>query len=416
MRAGYYCIDTFTPLNANAYLAARGAVNCALTAAEFLLAGERAAYALVRPPGHHAERKSFGGFCYFANAAIAAQYLVSYGRVAILDIDYHHGNSQQNIFYRRNDVYTVSLHGNPRFAYPYFTGFADEVGEGIGYGYNLNIPLPEHLSAEDYFSHLGRALKAVRAYAPEYLVVALGLDTAKADPTGTWSLHAKDFDHVGRMIGELNYPTLIVQEGGYRTQTLGINARHFFSGLHQALDTAIPGKPARPARSNAQNVLTMRHNIRLGDIESVRELLQSTGVFTAAELQVAGELVAENLLKGAESSGYHFSMAEEGGGLLAYACYGPVPFTRSVYNLYWIAVKRDVQGRKLARQVLNDTESVIRSSGGDTIYAETSGRSEYAAARGFYTANGFDLFSRYPDFYAPGDDKIVYRKSLADTV
>ncbi len=144
--AGYYCMDTFTPINRNAFPAARRAVDCALTAAREILNGRRLAYALVRPPGHHAERRVFGGFCYFNNNAIAAQYLSGYGRVAILDIDYHHGNGQQDIFYRRSDVLTVSIHGHPSFAYPYFSGFEDEKGEGEGEGFNFNLPLPEHIA------------------------------------------------------------------------------------------------------------------------------------------------------------------------------------------------------------------------------------------------------------------------------
>ena len=130
VRAGYYCIDTFTPINRNAFPAAKRAVDCVLTAADEILDGRRIAYALVRPPGHHAERRSFGGFCYFSNSAVGAQYLSGYGRVAIVDIDYHHGNGQQDIFYERSDVLTVSIHGDPDFAYPYFTGFADERGAG----------------------------------------------------------------------------------------------------------------------------------------------------------------------------------------------------------------------------------------------------------------------------------------------
>ncbi|MGE4553758.1 MAG: GNAT family N-acetyltransferase, partial [Desulfovibrionaceae bacterium] len=140
VRAGYYCIDTFTPLNANAYKAAKRAVDCALTAAERLTAGDRLAYALVRPPGHHAERRSFGGFCYFDTAAVAAHSLSALGTVAVLDVDYHHGNGTQDIFYERPDVLTVSIHGHPSFAYPYFSGFAEERGAGAGLGYNLNLP------------------------------------------------------------------------------------------------------------------------------------------------------------------------------------------------------------------------------------------------------------------------------------
>ena len=244
LRAGYYCIDTFTPLNANAYKAARGAVDCALTGADWLLDGGRAAYALVRPPGHHAETAAFGGFCYFNSAAIAAQHLCERGRVALLDIDYHHGNGAQEIFYRRRDVLTISLHGHPRYSYPYFSGFEDEKGEGDGKGYNLNFPLSEGLDGAAYRDVLRNALERVRRYKPEFLVIALGFDTAKGDPTGSFSLLARDFRENGRLLGELSLPTLIVQEGGYKTQTLGINARHFFAGFHDGAATGaarIPG-------------------------------------------------------------------------------------------------------------------------------------------------------------------------------
>ncbi len=147
VRAGYYCMDTFTPLTHNVWPAAKRAVDCALTAARHLLEGQRLAYALVRPPGHHAERRVFGGFCYFGNSAVAAHHLSAFGKVAVLDIDYHHGNGTQDIFYERNDVLTVSLHGHPRFAFPYFSGFEDEKGAGPGSGFNLNFPLPEHARA-----------------------------------------------------------------------------------------------------------------------------------------------------------------------------------------------------------------------------------------------------------------------------
>lgn len=168
---------------------------------------------LVRPPGHHAERNCFGGFCYFNNAAIAAQHLTSVGKVAILDLDYHHGNGQQDIFYRRDDVLTVSIHGHPNVAYPYFSGFEDERGEGPGEGFNRNLPLPEHQDGPAYRKALGKALTHVAGFQPSILVVPLGLDTAQSDPTGTWSLRAKDFQANGRMIAELALPTLVVQEG-----------------------------------------------------------------------------------------------------------------------------------------------------------------------------------------------------------
>jgi len=235
IRAGYYCIDTFTPLNEKAYFAAKRAVDCALTAARKILEGYRLAYALVRPPGHHAERRAFGGFCYFNSAAIAAQFMSTYGKVAILDIDYHHGNGTYDIFRHRSDVLTLSIHGHPHFAYPYFSGFEDERGEGAGAGFNVNYPLPENLTGEQYRRSLARALRRIARYKANVFIVTLGLDTAKGDPTGTWSLAPKDFNINGRMIGSLRLPTLVVQEGGYRIRTLGTNARHFFLGLWEGM-------------------------------------------------------------------------------------------------------------------------------------------------------------------------------------
>ncbi|MFH1743205.1 MAG: histone deacetylase family protein, partial [bacterium] len=237
IRAGYYCIDTFTPLTHNAYGAAKRAVDCALTGAQKILEGFRLAYALVRPPGHHAERRSFGGFCYLNSAAAAAQYLSAFGKVAILDIDHHHGNGQQDIFYERSDVLTLSIHGHPRFSYPYFSGFEDEEGSGAGKGYNVNIPLPEQVDGERYRDALRRMLKRVAAFQPRFLVVALGLDTAKGDPTGSWTLLARDFEANGSLIGSLQIPTLVVQEGGYNNRIIGMNARYFFIGLWAGANT-----------------------------------------------------------------------------------------------------------------------------------------------------------------------------------
>ena len=231
MRAGYYCIDTFTPLNKSAYEAARGAVDCALTGAESLLKGTYLAYALIRPPGHHAEKNSFGGFCYFNSTAIAAHYLSKHGKVAILDIDYHHGNGQQNIFYERDDVFTISIHGHPRFAYPFFSGFEDETGANKGLGYNVNFPLAEHIENEKYIQTLEKAINKIKTFSPAFLIVALGFDTAKGDPTGTWGLTAKDYEKIGQIIGDLPFSTLFVQEGGYKTKTLGKNALAFFKGV-----------------------------------------------------------------------------------------------------------------------------------------------------------------------------------------
>jgi acetoin utilization deacetylase AcuC-like enzyme/GNAT superfamily N-acetyltransferase len=234
IRVGYYCIDTFTPLNGNAYLAAKRAVDCAVTAAKQLLEGYRLAYALVRPPGHHAEPATFGGFCYFNSAAVAANLLSGYGKVAMLDVDYHHGNGQQEIFNERSDVLTISIHGHPQYTYPYFSGFRGEKGRGEGRSYNINMPLPENIDGATHRKSLREALKRITRFRPEYLVVPLGLDTAKEDPTGTWTLVAPDFEEMGRLIGAMRLPTLVVQEGGYDTRVLGINARSFFTGLWSA--------------------------------------------------------------------------------------------------------------------------------------------------------------------------------------
>ena len=234
IRAGYYCMDTFTPIHRNAYAAAKRAVDTAMTCARALLEGHMLAYALVRPPGHHAERSAFGGFCYFNSTAVAAHHLSAHGRVAILDLDYHHGNGQEDIFYERADVLTISIHGNPRFAYPYFTGFSDSRGLGYGEKYNINFPLQEQVDGPAYRLVLEKALRRIRRYKPAFLIVALGLDTGLGDPTGTWCLSQKDFEHNGSLIGELRLPVLVVQEGGYNTRRLGSNARAFFIGLWKA--------------------------------------------------------------------------------------------------------------------------------------------------------------------------------------
>ena len=413
--AGYYCIDTFTPLNQNAYLATRSAVDCALTAAERVLEGAELAYALVRPPGHHAETRTFGGFCYFNNAAIAANMLSRYGRVAILDVDYHHGNGQQEIFYARSDVLTVSVHGHPSFAYPYFTGFRDETGIGPGAGFNLNIPLPEHLTPEQHRNAVDEGLRRIRRFRPTFLVVSLGFDTARGDPTGSWSNRARDFERLGQMIGEQGYPTLVVQEGGYRVRTLGANARNFFVGLvtgHSAarqmaptLNRSAEGKP------HHRNGLDWRNGVMADDVGRVRSLVASTGMFSAAEVDIAGELVTERLTKGIRS-GYHFILAERGPGLAAYACYGQIEGTQGSFDLYWIAVSPEEQRKGLGAHVYDRAESAMRKAGAKHIYVDTSSSDRYAPTRGFYQQMGFVEEARLPDFYGDGDGKIIYVKSL----
>jgi len=408
--SGYYCIDTFTPINKNAYPAARRAVDCALTASREVLGGRRLAYALVRPPGHHAERRFFGGFCYFNNAAIAAQYLCHFGRVALLDIDYHHGNGAQDIFYRRSDVLTISLHGHPSFAYPYFTGFEEELGEGEGEGFNLNLPLPEKLDGAGYRQSLTLALNRIETFNPSFLVVALGFDPAKGDPTGTWNLTTRDFNMNGKAIGSLGLPTVVIQEGGYKTRTLGKNARAFFNGLAEAV---LQWADSRHQPKTSIHGLRFRQETTPEDIERVGKLVKNTGFFHEDEVEIARELVQERLLRGIDS-GYSFLFAEHYGRLAGYTCYGPIPCTQSSYDLYWIAVHPDYQGRGLGRQLLEMTEKRITESGGERIYIDTSERIQYAGTRAFYERNGYTLESLLADFYAPDDGKAVYCKKLQD--
>ncbi|TFG65233.1 MAG: GNAT family N-acetyltransferase [Spirochaetales bacterium] len=233
--AGYYCIDTFTPLNRNAYGAARAAVDVALTCAEELRGGRRAAYALLRPPGHHAETKVFGGFCYFNNAAIAANYLSKDGPVAVLDIDFHHGNGTQDIFYRRRDVLTLSIHGKPETAYPYFSGYADEKGEGEGAGFNINYPLKEEAGAEVWLNTIKTALGRIARFKPLYLVVSLGFDTMRGDPTGSFGLGVEAMQEAGALLTRAALPLLIVQEGGYSLRNLRTGSHAFFRGIAKEL-------------------------------------------------------------------------------------------------------------------------------------------------------------------------------------
>jgi acetoin utilization deacetylase AcuC-like enzyme/GNAT superfamily N-acetyltransferase len=406
--SGYYCIDTFTPINRNAYPAARGAVDAALTAARGALEGWRIAYALVRPPGHHAERRAFGGFCYFNNNAIATQYLSAYGKVAVLDIDYHHGNGQQDVFYRRSDVLTVSIHGHPSFAYPYFSGFEEERGEGEGEGFNMNIPLPEGVNGKQYRNALAKAIQRIEAFSPQFLVVAFGLDPAKGDPTGTWSLEAQDFEENGLLIGAMGLPTVVIQEGGYRIRTLGRNAFSFFKGL------ATANSQWANNRHRAKAVLvgmSFRTELDQKDPERIRGLVEITGFFSAAEVDMAVELASERLAKGPEC-GYHFLIAEHYGRLIGYTCYGPIPCTAGSFDLYWIAVHPDFHRRGIGRGLVEETEKLIRAAGGSRIYVDTSQRIQYASTRAFYEGCGYRLETVLTDFYAPGDGKAIYCKSL----
>ncbi len=233
-RLGAYAFDTATPIVKGTWGAALSAVDCALSAAAELEAGARGAFALARPPGHHASADVFGGYCYLNNIAIAAQWLVDKGlRPAILDVDYHHGNGTQSIFYGRGDVLFCSLHGDPDFAFPHFLGFADETGAGAGEGTNLNLPLPMYTAWDRYGEALAVATARIAAFGPDVLLVSLGLDTFEADPISKFKLTTADYLRIGERIAALGVPTLFQFEGGYNLDALAeitVNVLEGFEG------------------------------------------------------------------------------------------------------------------------------------------------------------------------------------------
>ena len=231
-RLGSYAFSADTPILAGTWAAAREAVNVALSAAAAIKDGDKSAFALTRPPGHHAATDVFGGFCYLNNIAIAAQWLADAGmRPAVLDVDYHAGNGTQTIFYNRNDVFFCSIHADPHFAYPHFLGFADECGEGAGEGFNLNLPLPAGTDWAVYDPALTRALAAVEAFGPDVLLISLGLDTYIDDPISMFRLKAADYLRMGEKIAALKLPTLFVFEGGYAVDALGEIAVNVLEGF-----------------------------------------------------------------------------------------------------------------------------------------------------------------------------------------
>lgn len=235
---GAYLFDTATPIVAGTWPAALAAVDVALTAAERVVGGAPLAYGLCRPPGHHAARGMLGGYCYFNNAAIVAEWLRREGgakRVAILDIDYHHGNGTQQIFWERGDVLYLSLHADPAWAYPYFSGYAGEDGAGDGARLTRNWPLPAGTAFDAYAVALAAALQMIVAFAPDApLVISAGFDTFERDPIGDLALRTPDYREIGRLIAGLGIPMIALQEGGYAVDALGANAVALLSGLRDA--------------------------------------------------------------------------------------------------------------------------------------------------------------------------------------
>jgi acetoin utilization deacetylase AcuC-like enzyme len=227
---GQFCFDTYTPILGGTFAAVLGGASAALRAAELIATGvEQRVYVLTRPPGHHAERNRCGGYCYFNNSAIAAERLSKIGKVAILDLDVHHGNGTQHIFFERSDVFTISLHGDPNGLYPFFSGYADETGIGPGLGFNLNIPLQPGTGPKEYRPALSKAIEAVSKFQPAFLVLAFGADTHEADPIGGFKLPTGFFREMGSLVRELQIPTTIVQEGGYTLETLGVSVASFLT-------------------------------------------------------------------------------------------------------------------------------------------------------------------------------------------
>lgn len=231
-KLGFYAMDAGSPITSGTWEAVRSSADVALTGIERVIDGERGAFALCRPPGHHAAREYMGGYCYLNNAAIAAERCLSRGakRVAILDVDFHHGNGTQNIFYDRSDVFFASIHGDPSVSYPYFSGFADEKGVGNGEGVNANYPLPRGTLWDTFSVALADALKRVQAHQPECLVISLGVDTFEHDPISHFRLTSTNFIQMGEAIAKAGIPTLFVMEGGYMVDEIGINAVNTLQG------------------------------------------------------------------------------------------------------------------------------------------------------------------------------------------
>ncbi len=220
---GSYLFDTAAPFGPETYNALENSFYTIKQAVKYLRRDKKNTYLAIRPPGHHAGYDFFGRYCYINNAAIASSLLKKYGKVAILDIDYHHGNGTQDIFYYTDTLY-ISIHANPAYEFPYFWGYEDEIGEGEGHGFNCNIQLQKNSSKKEYFFKLKNALEIISSYSPTFLVLSLGLDIYKDDPIGSFDINRDDLNEIGMLINILNIPTLIVQEGGYNINDIGKNA------------------------------------------------------------------------------------------------------------------------------------------------------------------------------------------------
>ena len=230
-RAGYYLMDLSACIVERTYEASLAAANCAVSAAQAILDGENSAFALCRPPGHHAGRDYAAGYCFINNAAVAANSLSSEGKVTVLDIDYHAGNGTEELFYERSDVLTISIHADPNFEYPHFVGYADEHGAGKGFGFHHNFPLPAKTNDTSYLKTLDKALDIIRKFEPKYLVISAGMDLYRDDKLGTFKITRTGIAEIGKRIAALGLSTAIVMEGGYNTEALGKNIVALLKGL-----------------------------------------------------------------------------------------------------------------------------------------------------------------------------------------
>ncbi len=236
-RAGWHMGDTSAPVGQHSWTASRRAVDCAYAAAEAILAGEKSAYALCRPPGHHSSAEIAAGHCLMNVAAVAAAHLgKQLGNVAVLDIDVHHGNGTQSIFYNRSDVLTVSVHAETDEYYPFYTGYSHESGSGDGQGYNLNLPLPRTTTDDAWIAAIQTGLTRIDEHKPAALVLSLGLDAHENDPLLGMKVSFDGFEQAGKLIAQAGYPTVIIQEGGYLSPDLSTSLTHFMTGYLSGLD------------------------------------------------------------------------------------------------------------------------------------------------------------------------------------
>jgi acetoin utilization deacetylase AcuC-like enzyme len=235
-KLGYYCLAAETSISAGTGEAAWASLGVALAGADHVLRGDRSAFSLCRPPGHHASHDQFGGYCFINNAAVAAQHMRDSGmqKVAVLDVDFHHGNGTQAIFYDRADVLFLSLHGDPMAAFPHFLGHADETGAGDGVGFNVNYPMPAGTPYSKWCEALENAIERIGNFGADGVVISLGVDTFERDPISFFKLISDDFTDMGKRIAGLGLPTLFVMEGGYAVEEIGINTVNVLMGFDAA--------------------------------------------------------------------------------------------------------------------------------------------------------------------------------------